>query len=55
MEILENDKGVDRKCGFVRETGSIFGSGAKNLKLNFVTHELPSSYDYGFWLEVLGI
>jgi hypothetical protein len=54
LEITENDKGIDRKCGFVREAGSIFGSGSQKLKLSFVTTELPSTYDYGFWLEVLG-
>ena len=53
MEVLENDKAIERKCGYNRETGSIFGSGANKLKLNFVTGDLGALYNYGFWLEVV--
>ena len=53
MEILENDKRVERKCGYEREAGSIFGSGANKLKLTYVTDPVNSIYDRGFWLEVL--
>ncbi len=53
MEILENDKRVERKCGYEREAGSIFGSGANKLKLTYVTDPVNSLYDRGFWLEVL--
>ncbi|RNA40899.1 hypothetical protein BpHYR1_010727 [Brachionus plicatilis] len=54
LEINENDKSTERKCGYVREAGSIFGSGSKKLKLNFYTGENDNFYDSGFWLEVLG-
>lgn len=53
LDILENDKRSERKCGYVREAGSIFGSGASKLKLSFVTSD-ANLYDYGFWLEVIG-
>jgi hypothetical protein len=54
LQVHENDKGTERKCGYVREAGSIFGSGANKLNLNFATNHLVNAYDKGFWLEVLG-
>jgi hypothetical protein len=55
LEINENEVGVERKCGYERETGSIFGSGAKSLKLNFVTSQSETQrLAQGFWLEVMG-
>jgi hypothetical protein len=54
LEIHENNKGKERKCGYVREAGSIFGSGAKKLTLTFVTNDAARQHDNGFWLEVLG-
>lgn len=45
---------MERKCGYAREAGSIFGSGANKLKLNFVTSNTGGTfYNYGFWLEVV--
>ena len=55
LEILENDKRMERKCGYEREAGSIFGSGANKIKLTYVTDPVNSYYDRGFWLEVLGM
>jgi len=55
LEITENNKCTERKCGYEREVGSIYGSGASKLKLNFVTGTTEENfYDHGFWLEVLG-
>ena len=54
LDILENRKGTDRKCGYVREAGSIFGSGANKLQLKFMTSDFLKSVDNGLWLEILG-
>ncbi len=54
MEIRENNKGLERKCGYVREAGSIFGSGASKLKLTFSASNKETWNDKGFWLEVIG-
>lgn len=54
LEVHENNKGIERKCGYVREAGSIFGSGANKLKLSFVNNDANILHDNGFWLEVLG-
>ena len=54
LEIRENDKGSERKCGYVREAGSIFGSGASKLKLTFSASKKEAWNDKGFWLEVIG-
>lgn len=55
LEINENEVGIEKKCGYERETGSIFGSGAKSLKLSFVTsQDEMHRRAQGFWLEVMG-
>ncbi len=55
LEIKENDKKVsERKCGYVREAGSIYGSGASKLKLTFSASKKEVWADKGFWLEVIG-
>lgn len=55
LEINENEVGVEKKCGYERETGSIFGSGAKSLKLSFVTSLTETQrLAQGFWLEIMG-
>lgn len=54
LEVLENDKTSERKCGYVREAGSIYGSGAHKLKLTFHSESKDVWFDNGFWLEVIG-
>lgn len=53
LEVLENNKYSERKCGYIKEPGSIYGSGAKKLKLSFVTGKRDLWFDNGFWLEVI--
>ncbi|CAF0824560.1 unnamed protein product [Brachionus calyciflorus] len=53
LEINENNKSTEKKCGYVREAGSIFGSGSNKIKLNFATGSNDNFNDAGFWLEVL--
>jgi hypothetical protein len=54
LNIVENNKRSERKCGYIRETGSIFGSGANELKFTFSTGEQQNLNDKGFWLELQG-
>ena len=55
LEVSELNRGEEKKCGYVREPGSIYGSGANKMKLNFITDDSNRAYDNSFWLEVLGI
>ncbi len=55
LDIIENNKRSEKKCGYTRETGSIFGSGANELKFVFSTGEQQSWNDKGFWLELQGV
>jgi hypothetical protein len=52
--VSESERGEEKKCGYVREPGSIYGSGANVLKLNFITDDLNRFDNNSFWLEVLG-
>jgi hypothetical protein len=54
LEVTELHGVSERKCGYIRDAGSIFGSGSSRLQLTFRTSPKAVQYhDAGFWLEIL--